>query len=181
MFMKKLLISFCAASLLAASAISYGSTITFVNEYRQPVNFVASSGYAYNPVAQGTILSGGHFTFQVDGPITPDYNFMAYLPSGSNVVTGCGYIGQTVGDVTVKAGWSNETGKFGCWVFPTPMPVKHVCNKNKQQKTVQKIVVYTNGNSNGYSNGYYNNNQGYYNNNQGYYNNNRGVVYSREW
>ena len=78
--MKKLLISFCAASLLAASAISYGSTITFVNEYRQPVNFVASSGYAYNPVAQGTILSGGHFTFQVDGPITPDYNFMAYAP-----------------------------------------------------------------------------------------------------
>jgi hypothetical protein len=174
MFMKKILISFCAASLLAASAISYASSVTFVNEYRQPVNFAASSGYVYNPVAQGTILPGGHFTFQVNGPITPDYNFMAYVPSGSNVVTGCGYIGQTVGDVTVKAGWSNETGKFGCWVFPTPMHVKHACNKNKQQKT----VVY----SNNTSNGYYNNRGVVYSNNysDGYYNNN-GVIYSKEW
>ena len=198
--MKKLLIGFCAASLLAASAIGYASSITFVNEYRQPVNFVASSGYAYNPVAQGTILSGGHFTFQVYGPITPDYNFMAYVPAGSNVVTGCGYIGQTVGDVTVKAGWSSETGRFGCWVFPTPIPVKHVCNKNKQQKT----VVYYNNNSGGvyngqgvvYSNsgGAYNGQRTVYGNSNGVYNgqrtvysnsggayNNQGVVYSREW
>ena len=125
--MKKLLISFCAASLLAASVIGYAGTVTFVNDYRQAVNFTASSGYMYNPVAQGTVLPGGQFTFQVNGAITPNYNFMAYAPAGSNVVTGCGYIGQTVWDVTVRAGWSNETGRFGCWVYPTPMfmPVKH--------------------------------------------------------
>lgn len=175
MFMKKLLIGFCAASLLTASAIGYAGSVTFVNEYRQPVTFVASSGYVYNPVAQGTILPGGHFTFQVYGPVTPDYNFMAYVPSGSNVVTGCGYIGETVGNVTVKAGWSNETGRFGCWVFPTPVPFKHVCHKNKH-----RIVVYDNNNSGVYYNGQgamYSNSGGAYNN-QGPGYNNSGRVYN---
>ncbi len=167
--MKKLLVGFCAASLLVASAIGYAGTVTFVNDYRQAVNFTASSGYMYNPVAQGTILPGGHFTFQVNGAITPNYNFMAYAPTGSNVVTGCGYIGQTVWDVTVRAGWSNETGRFGCWVYPTPMfmPVKHTCNKHKNQ-----VVVYKN-NSGMVSNG-----QGaVYSNSGGAYNG-QGVVYS---
>ncbi len=170
--MKKLLISFCAASLLAASVIGYAGTVTFVNDDRQAVNFTASSGYWYNPVAQGTVLPGGQFTFQVNGAITPNYNFMAYAPAGSNVVTGCGYIGQTVWDVTVRAGWSNETGRFGCWVYPTPMyvPVRHhhVCNKYKHQK----VVVYSN-NSGMVSNG-----QGVVYSNSGGAYKGQGVVYS---
>ncbi len=108
--MKKLLIGLFAASLLAASAMSYAGSITFVNNYNQPVTFVVSAGAVYNPIVAGTVPAGGRSTLDIAGPFTPDMNFLAWTPFGSNVVTNCGRPYAPVDNVTVRAGWPGGYG-----------------------------------------------------------------------
>jgi hypothetical protein len=127
--MKKLLIGLCAASMLAASAMGYAGSVTFVNNYDQPVTFVVSKGLVYNPVAGGTVPAGERATLLIDGPFTPDHSFMAFPPLSSISVTGCGKLTMPVENVTVKAGWSEMSGMFGCWLYPTPMYVEHEKHK----------------------------------------------------
>lgn len=103
--MKKLLIGLFAASLLAASAIGYAGSITFVNNYNKPVTFVVSAGAVYNPIVAGTVPAGGRSTLEISGPFTSDMNFLAWTPYGSSVVTNCGKPYGPVDNVTVRAGW----------------------------------------------------------------------------
>lgn len=108
--MKKLLIGLFAASLLAASAIGYAGSITFVNNYNQPVTFVVSAGAVYNPILAGTVPAGGRSTLDIAGPFTSDMNFLAWTPYGSSVVTNCGRPYAPVDNVTVRAGWPGGYG-----------------------------------------------------------------------
>lgn len=117
--MKKLLIGLCAASLLAASAIGYAGTVTFVNKYDQPVTFVVSQGAVYNPVAGGTVMAGQTATMYVPGTFDTNTQFLAYPPYQTDVVFGCGVPTMPINDVTVRAGWNRWTGMFGCRAFGT--------------------------------------------------------------
>lgn len=128
--MKKLLIGLCAASLLAASAISYAGSVTLVNRANQPVTFVVSQGAVYNPVVLGTLQPGGKSTVLVSGPFTTDTHFMAYKPDGRSVVTDCGspYYGSLM-NVEVKAGRSMETGMFACRIYDLDSVQKTCPNK----------------------------------------------------
>jgi hypothetical protein len=108
--MKKLLIGLFAASLLAASAVGYAGSVTFVNSYNQPVAFVVSAGAVYNPIVAGTVPAGARATFPLEGPLTPDMNFLAWAPQGSNIVSNCGQPVGPVDHVTVRAGFPNGYG-----------------------------------------------------------------------
>ena len=107
--MKKLLIGLCAASLLAASAIGYAGTVTFVNKYDQPVTFVVSQGAVYNPVAGGTVMPGQTATQYVPGTFDSNTQFLAYPPYQTSTVTGCGVPMRLVDNVTVRAGWCTSS------------------------------------------------------------------------
>lgn len=132
--MKKLLIGLCAAAMLAASALSYAGTVTFVNKYDEPVKFVVSDGPFYNPVVAGIVMPGNWYTFNTDGPSTSDYYFMAH-PISQPVVSNCGRLMYPVDNLTVKAGWSKMTGTFTCRLYETPKyvaPEKHkTCHYKK--------------------------------------------------
>lgn len=121
--MKHLLISLCAASLMAASAIGYAETVTLVNKYNQPVTFAVSKGVVYNPVVLGTVGAGERMTATIDGPVTPEHYFMVYPPhSTNNVVTSCGNYYEVMNNVVVKAGWSKYTGMFSCRLYEVKKP-----------------------------------------------------------
>lgn len=133
--MKKLLISLCAVSLwIAASGVSYAGRVTFVNYSNQPVTFALSSGVVYNPIFKGTLLGGQHTTIFTYGPLTPDNTIMAYSPVQSSIVTNCGRIVYPLNDIIVRAGWSQRSGQFGCFVT-TVLPYyplhkrHHPCHK----------------------------------------------------
>jgi len=115
--MKKVLIGLFAASLLAASAVGYAASITLINKYDQPVNFVVSHGSVYNPVVIGTLGPYQKTMVNIEGPITPDFQFMAFPPYQSVVVTGCGHPLWETNNITVKAGWSRYTGMFACRIY----------------------------------------------------------------
>lgn len=117
--MKKLLIGLCAASLLAASAIGYAGTVTFVNKFDQPVTFVVSQGPVYNPIAGGTLMPGQTSSQFVSGYFDSNTHFMAYPPYSSSVVTNCGSPMVSMDTVTVKAGWSKWSDSFGCRIYDT--------------------------------------------------------------
>jgi hypothetical protein len=144
--MKKLLIGLCAASLIAASAIGYAGSVTFVNKYDQPVTFVLSEGSVYNPVIGTTLDPGERASFMVDGPITSNHHFMAYPPKQAGVVTNCGSPLYPLDNVIVKAGWSMYTDKFACQLFFKPMwstTYHHACKHKHTGMTSQKQVVVT--------------------------------------
>lgn len=126
--MKKLLISLCAASCIAASAIGYAGNVILVNQYDKPVTFAVSKGSIYNPVVLTTLQAGERTTVWVKGVFTPDYHFMAYAPTHSMIVTNCGSPYEDMDNVMVKAGWSKVTGSFGCRIYTVPdypPPVSH--------------------------------------------------------
>lgn len=136
--MKKLLIGLCAASLLAASAVGYAGTVTFVNKYDQAVTFVVSHGPVYNPVAGGTVGPGEQFTQTVSGPFDSNNYFMAFPPYSSNIVSNCGHPMMPMDNVTVKAGWSRWTGMFTCRIYPTEQYVQYQqthkgCHRHHQE------------------------------------------------
>ena len=79
--MKKLLISLCAASLLAASVAGYAGSVTFVNKYNEPVTFVANQGVGYSPVVAGTLGPGESVTVNTEGPFDTHTMFMAFRPA----------------------------------------------------------------------------------------------------
>ncbi len=109
--MKKLLIGLFAASTLAASVAGYAGTVTFVNRYSEPVMFIVSLGPVYNPIAEGTVPSGGQYTYPINGPLTRDLFFFASPLHQPLVTVNCGRTYGVMDSVIMKAGWT----QFGEW------------------------------------------------------------------
>ena len=116
--MKKLLISLCAASLLAASVAGYAGSVTFVNNYNQPVTFVANQGVGYNPVVGGTLGAGESVTVNTEGPFDSHTMFMAFRP-GQNFesVRNCGVPQGLMDVVTVVADPFLTPRAFSCHAY----------------------------------------------------------------
>jgi hypothetical protein len=116
--MKKLLISLCAASLLAASVAGYAGSVTFVNKYSEPVTFVANQGIGYNPVAGGTLGPGETVTVDTIGPFDTNTMFMAFRPAQSiESVRNCGVPPGPMDVATVVADPFVAPHSFSCHAY----------------------------------------------------------------
>ena len=115
--MKKFFMGLCAACMLSASAIGYAGTVTFVNNYEQPVTFIVSTGTVYYPATGGTLEPGGRATLTVGEPFSANTYFMAFPPLNSITVSNCGHPTMPFNDVTIYAsGMRNHS--FSCYYEP---------------------------------------------------------------
>lgn len=116
--MKKLLIGLCAAALLGFSALGSAWTVTFVNNYEEPVTFIVSTGMVYYPAAGGTLEAGGRATMNVDEPFGTHVYFMAFPQLSSNIVSNCGHPRMPLSDVTIYASGMKWDHSFSCSYEP---------------------------------------------------------------
>lgn len=126
--MKKLLLSLCAASLLAASAVGFAGEVTFVNQFSQPVNFVVSQGghSSSQALAEGLVFPGQSGTVYFSGSFTPDTFIAAYshgIPVGSNCGRSLSYF--DIGKVVAFPS-PNSDRSFECRTFHIIPPVQQM-------------------------------------------------------